>query len=188
MQYVALTARCALGLIFLVAVVGKVRGRDAFGEFRLSVSGLAPRLPRTATSVAVVAAESAIAALLAIEHTAPAGFALAGAVLLVFSAAIHRALRDGRQATCRCLGAGSAPVGRGHLARNLALTVIAAGGLSAHLAAAVPVHPAGAVTAVTAGGVLARSPLMPPGRPIRGVNCLISPRASFFSASFARSI
>jgi uncharacterized membrane protein YphA (DoxX/SURF4 family) len=94
-QYAALTARCALGLVFLVAVAGKVRSRDAFREFRRSVPGLAPGLPATATSVAVGAAEAAAVVLLAVPRTAPAGFALAGAVLLAFTAGIHRALRGG---------------------------------------------------------------------------------------------
>ncbi|MES9539064.1 MauE/DoxX family redox-associated membrane protein [Actinomadura sp. NPDC000600] len=154
MQYVTLTARCALGLIFLVAVIGKVRGRDAFREFRLSVPGLAPGLPPTATSAAVVAAESAAVILLAVPRTAPAGLALAGAVLLAFATAIHLAVRDGRTAACRCFGARPSPAGRVHVARNLALTALAWGGLASHLAAPGPVHPAGAVIAMAGAGVL----------------------------------
>lgn len=155
MQYVALTARCALGLIFLVAVVGKVRGRDAFREFRRSVPGLAPGLPAAATSVAVVAAESAAVVLLAVPRTAPVGLALAGAVLLAFATGIRRALRDGRNATCRCFGARPSPFGRVHVVRNLVLTALAWGGLAAHLAVPGPVQPAGAVIAVAGAGVLA---------------------------------
>lgn len=154
LQYVTLTARCALGLVFLVAVLGKVRDRDAFREFRRSVPGLAPGLPPTATSVAVVAAESAAVVLLAVPRTAPAGLALAGAVLLAFATGIHRALREGRHATCRCFGTRPSPAGRVHLARNLALTALAFGGLAAHLAAPGPVHPAGAAVAVAGAGVL----------------------------------
>ncbi|GAA1888008.1 MauE/DoxX family redox-associated membrane protein [Actinomadura bangladeshensis] len=154
MQYVALTARCALGLIFLVAVAGKLRSRDAFREFRLSVPGLAPGLPPMATSVAVVAAESAAVVLLALPWTAPAGLALAGAVLLAFAAGVHRALRDGRRATCRCFGTRPSPIGRAHVVRNLVLTAVAWGGLAAQLASPGPVHPAGAVIAVAGAAVL----------------------------------
>ncbi|MFV2171693.1 MauE/DoxX family redox-associated membrane protein [Actinomadura sp. LOL_016] len=154
MQYVALTARCVLGAVLLVAVLGKVRGRAAFAGFRLSVPGLAPGLPPTATAVAVVAAESAAAVLLATERTAPAGLALAGAVLLAFAAAIHRTLRAGRPAACRCFGTGSAPLGRVHVVRNLALTAVAVTGLGTHLAASGPVHPAGAAVAAAFAGVL----------------------------------
>lgn len=154
MQYVALTARCTLGLIFLVAVSGKVRSRDAFREFRLSVPGLAPGLPPRATSVAVVAAESAAVVLLALPWTAPVGLALAGAILFAFTTGIVRALRDGRRATCRCFGARPSTVGRAHVVRNLALTAIAWGGLAAHLATPGPVDPAGAVIAVAGAAVL----------------------------------
>ncbi|MFB4298829.1 MauE/DoxX family redox-associated membrane protein [Actinomadura sp. NTSP31] len=154
MPYVELAARCVLGLTFLVAVAGKLRGRNAFRAFRRSVPGLAPGLPPAATSAAVVAAEAAVVVLLAIGSTAPAGLALAGAVLLAFALAIHRALRTGRRATCRCFGTGAAPVGRVHVARNLALATVAAGGLAAHLAAPGTAHPAGAAVAVAAGGVL----------------------------------
>ncbi|WUI01374.1 hypothetical protein OHR68_05985 [Spirillospora sp. NBC_00431] len=156
MQYVSLAARCAVGLVFLVAVLGKVRSRKAFAEFRSSVPGLAPGLPRTTTSVAVVTAESVTVVLLAIEPTAPVGFVLAGAVLLAFTWAIQRSLRNGRRASCRCLGTSTVPLGRVHVVRNLALISAVTSGLSAHLAAAsAPVHPAGALVAAAGGGVLA---------------------------------
>ncbi|MQY04563.1 MauE/DoxX family redox-associated membrane protein [Actinomadura macrotermitis] len=154
MQYVALAARCTLELVFLVAVIGKARSPKAFREFRASVPGLAPGLPPAAVSAAVPAAEAAIVVLAAIGPTAPAGLALAGAVLLMFTAAIVRTLRAGRQATCRCLGGGPAPLGRVQVVRNLALAVVAAAGLSAQLTATAPVHPGGAVVAVAAAGVL----------------------------------
>ncbi|MFD0899542.1 MauE/DoxX family redox-associated membrane protein [Actinomadura sediminis] len=154
MQYAALAARCAIAAIFVVAVLGKVRGRAAFAEFRRSVPGLAPGLPATATALAVVAAETAAAALQATARTAPAGLALAAAVLLAFAAAIHRSLRAGRPAACRCFGTGTAPLGRPHVVRNLALAAIAAGGLAAHLTAPGPAHPGGAAVAVAAAGVL----------------------------------
>ncbi|MEV5824730.1 MauE/DoxX family redox-associated membrane protein [Spirillospora sp. NPDC052242] len=153
MQYVALAARCVLGLVLLVAVLGKIRSRKAFREFRLSVPGLAPGLPATATAAAAVAAESAAVVLLAIGRTAPAGLALAGAVLLVFAAAIHRALRAGRAAACRCFGTRAVPVGRTHIVRDLALAAVAAAGLAA-AAAPGPVHPAGAAVTVAGAGVL----------------------------------
>ncbi|GAA4635246.1 hypothetical protein GCM10023196_079940 [Actinoallomurus vinaceus] len=116
--------------------------------------GLAPGLPPAATSAAVVTAESVAVVLLAFERTAPAGLVLAGAVLLAFAGGVHRALRTGRSATCRCFGTGPAPAGRVHVVRNLALTAVAWGGLAAHLTAPGQVHPAGAVIAVAAASVL----------------------------------
>ncbi|MCQ0006317.1 MauE/DoxX family redox-associated membrane protein [Actinomadura madurae] len=110
MQYVTLTARCALGLVFLVAVLGKIRDRDAFREFRRSVPGLAPGLPPTATSVAVVAAESAAVVLLAVPRTAPAGLALARA---------PSCSRSPRESTAPSATAGTPPAAASARARPL---------------------------------------------------------------------
>ncbi|MFG1701366.1 MauE/DoxX family redox-associated membrane protein [Nonomuraea sp. NPDC049309] len=157
MEYVALTARCTLGIVFLVAVVGKVRGRAAFEAFRRSVPALVP-LPRgrvpAVLPAAVVAVESATVVLLATRSTAPAGLVLAGAALLAFSLGIGHALRSGTRATCNCFGASAAPIGRRHLVRNLALTAVAVAGVATSYGDARP-HAAGAVLAIAAGGLLA---------------------------------
>ncbi|MEV4546891.1 MauE/DoxX family redox-associated membrane protein [Nonomuraea wenchangensis] len=164
MDYLALTARCALGLVFLVAVIGKVRGRAAYEAFRRSVPELVP-LPRGAASAVlpalvlpalVVAAECAVVVLLAVERTAAAGLALAAAVLLAFTAGIGRALRAGVRASCRCFGMTPSPLGRLHLVRNLALAALAVAGAAAVLAGAPgQPHPAGVALAVAGGALLA---------------------------------
>ncbi|MFG1612176.1 MauE/DoxX family redox-associated membrane protein [Nonomuraea wenchangensis] len=159
MDYLALTARCALGLVFLVAVIGKVRGRAAYEAFRRSVPELVP-LPRGAASAVlpalVVAAECAVVVLLAVKSTAAAGLALAAAVLLAFTAGIGRALRAGVRASCRCFGMTPSPLGRLHLVRNLALAALAVAGASAVLAGAPgQPHPAGVALAVAGGALLA---------------------------------
>ncbi|MEV5552149.1 MauE/DoxX family redox-associated membrane protein [Nonomuraea wenchangensis] len=159
MDHLALTARCALGLVFLVAVIGKVRGRAAYEAFRRSVPELVP-LPRGAASAVlpalVVAAECAVVVLLAVERTAAAGLALAAAVLLAFTAGIGRALRAGVRASCRCFGMTPSPLGRLHLVRNLALAALAVAGAAAVLAGAPgQPHPAGVALAVAGGALLA---------------------------------
>ncbi|SES95722.1 MauE/DoxX family redox-associated membrane protein [Nonomuraea wenchangensis] len=159
MDYLALTARCALGLVFLVAVIGKVRGRAAYEAFRRSVPELVP-LPRGAASAVlpalVVAAECAVVVLLTVERTAAAGLALAAAVLLAFTAGIGRALRAGVRASCRCFGMTPSPLGRLHLVRNLALAALAVAGAAAVLAGAPgQPHPAGVALAVAGGALLA---------------------------------
>ncbi|MEV4568581.1 MauE/DoxX family redox-associated membrane protein [Nonomuraea sp. NPDC049419] len=157
MEYVALAARCTLGIVFLVAVAGKVRGRAAFEAFRRSVPALVP-LPRgrvpAALPATVVALEAATVLLLTTEFTAPAGLALAGAVLLAFSLGIRHALRAGSRASCNCFGASSAPLGRRHLVRNLALIAVACTGLATSYAGPQP-QLAGAVLAIAAGGLIA---------------------------------
>ncbi|MEZ7126786.1 MauE/DoxX family redox-associated membrane protein [Nonomuraea sp. AD125B] len=157
MDYLALTARCALGLVFLVAVIGKVRGRAAYEAFRRSVPELVPlRRGAAVLPAVVVAAECAVVVLLAVERTATAGLALAAAVLLAFSAGIGRALRAGVRASCRCFGMTPSPLGRLHLVRNLALAALAVAGAAAVLAGGPEQpHPAGVTLAVAGGALLA---------------------------------
>ncbi|MEO3886861.1 MauE/DoxX family redox-associated membrane protein [Nonomuraea sp. B5E05] len=159
MQYVALGMRCAIGLVFLVAVLGKVRSKDAFGRFAGSVPDLLPRLPPRATvavGAAVVAAEASVVVLLVAEGTAPAGLVLAGAVLLAFCAAIGRVIRTGARTPCRCFGATASPLGGRHLIRNVLLVLAAAAGVAAHQEAQpAGLHPAGVVIALVAGAAAA---------------------------------
>ncbi|TYB53468.1 methylamine utilization protein MauE [Nonomuraea sp. PA05] len=164
MEYVALAARCALGIVFLAAVAGKVRGREAFEAFRRSVPALVP-LPRgrvqAALPATVVAVESATVLLLTTEFTAPAGLGLAGAVLLAFSLGIRYALRSGSRTPCNCFSTSSAPLSSRHLVRNAVLIAVAVTGLAASFAqassaqAGAQTHPAGAVLALAAGGLIA---------------------------------
>jgi hypothetical protein len=149
--YVIVACRCAVGLVFVVAVAGKVRGGvDAFaGSVRALLPGVRHhrRLGYT-----VVAAEAAVPVLLAMPGTARAGAGWAAAVLLAFTAAIVAALRRGPGVPCRCFGDATVPLGRRHVLRNALLLAAAAGA-----AFPVPVagHPAGIALAVFAGGCAA---------------------------------
>jgi hypothetical protein len=157
MQYVAWACRCALAAVFLVAVLGKVRGRDAFRAFRASVLDMValPAGGATLLSAAVVLSEASIIVLLAVQRTAPAGFMLAGAVLLAFCAGIARAVRSGARTPCRCFGATATPSNGRHLVRNaVLLTVTAAGGTAQLLTAPGEAHPAGVAIALACAGVL----------------------------------
>ncbi|MGP3934221.1 MauE/DoxX family redox-associated membrane protein [Nonomuraea sp. KM88] len=159
MQYVALGLRCAISLVFLVAVLGKLRSKNAFGRFAGSVPDVLPGLPSRVTvavGAAVVAAEASVVVLLVAEGTAPAGLVLAGAVLLTFCAAIGRVIRTGARTPCRCFGATASPLGGRHLIRNLLLVLAAAAGVAAHREAPPDsLHPAGAVIALVAGAAAA---------------------------------
>lgn len=149
--HVIVACRCALGLVFAIAVAGKVHGGlDAFAG---SVRALLPAVRRhRQLARTVVAAEAAVPVLLAIPGTAQAGAGWAAAVLLAFTAAIVAALRRGPGVPCRCFGDATVPLGRRHVLRNVLLLAAAAG-------AAFPVqatgHPAGIALAVFAGGCAA---------------------------------
>ncbi|MEV4242702.1 MauE/DoxX family redox-associated membrane protein [Streptosporangium canum] len=122
-QYVAPACRCARGVVFLVAVFSKVRGRDAFHAFRASLLNMValPADKATLLSASVVLSEVCVVVLLTVQWTAPVGFVPAGAVLLAFSAGIVRVVRSGARTPCRCFGATATPLSGRHLIRNAGL-------------------------------------------------------------------
>ncbi|MEV4324022.1 MauE/DoxX family redox-associated membrane protein [Microbispora rosea] len=127
MAYLFAFCRLLTGIVFLMSAVSKLRGRAAYEEFTAATRALV-RLPSRLVAALVVAAEIAVAPLLAWRPTALAGFGVALGLLVAFTAAIVVALRRGRRVPCRCFGASAVPVGAGHLARNAVLIVAAAAG------------------------------------------------------------
>ncbi|SCG59630.1 Methylamine utilisation protein MauE [Micromonospora echinaurantiaca] len=153
MRYVEVAGRLTLALVFLAAVVGKVRGRAAFAEFARSVDqfGLLPRAWATAAAYLAVAAEAAVVGLLAVPATVRAGYAVATGLLGVLSAAIVAAVRRGRRPACRCFGAGGAPLGARHVLRNAVLLAVAGFGWAVlALAPPEPLRPAGLLLGLAA--------------------------------------
>ncbi|MFD1322750.1 MauE/DoxX family redox-associated membrane protein [Micromonospora sonneratiae] len=158
MAYVELAGRCLLGLVFLVAVTGKLRSRTAFDDFVASVAqfGLLPERWLPLTARLVLTGEAGIVLLLALPATVPAGYALAIGVLGILSAGMLTAVRRGRRPACLCFGAAGVPIGARHVARNLLLAAIAAGGLVASVATSgSPMRPAAALLAVATAVPLA---------------------------------
>jgi hypothetical protein len=155
MTYVAIGCRILIGTVFLVAVAGKARSPERFRSFARTLGELrlVRRRLRPAVAAAVVAVEAAVPLLLAVPQTARAGLALAGGVLLVFTAALGRALRLGIRQSCQCFGVGNAPLSGIHLVRNSILAALA--GLGAALPGAGAVTPPGVLVAATAGLVVA---------------------------------
>ncbi|MGM1060250.1 MauE/DoxX family redox-associated membrane protein [Saccharothrix sp. Mg75] len=151
--HLVLVCRALLFGVFLVALVGKVRGPGAFSG---SVAGLLGTSRRASgvVAAAVVAGEGAVLVLLAVPSTVPAGFAAAAALLVVFGVGIARAVRGGRRVPCRCFGASATPPGRAHVVRNL---VLACAGLLVPVASTPPPADLGGVLVallVAAVGVL----------------------------------
>lgn len=156
MTYMAIGCRALLGIVFVVAVIAKLRGAAAFAEFVGSVRRmdvLPPGLVRPA-AIAVVATEAAIVLVLTVP-TPEAGllaFGVAAALLAVLTTGVAMALAGGNREPCRCFGRSGTPLGKHHLGRNLALLVVAAVGLSGSLSGA-PVD-GGVAGAVVVGGAV----------------------------------
>lgn len=156
MRYVEIAARLLIGVVFLVAFVGKVNSPVAYRAFVRSLremnvlhAGLQPWAARGSLVV-----ESLIIVLLAVpmRATGVAGFALSAGLLSVFAGAIGLSLRRGNRVPCRCFGASTTPLGTGHIVRNV---VLVAGSLLGIVAALRPGTATGAGTVVAAFAGLA---------------------------------
>ena len=114
-----------LAAVFLSAGLAKLARFSPSRETAVAL-GVPERLGGLAV-LAVCAAELAIAGLLLAASTAAVGAVAALALLLVFSLLVARALARGETPDCNCFGALSqGPVGRGTIARNAGLAVLAA--------------------------------------------------------------
>jgi hypothetical protein len=148
-----LFCRVVLGVVFVVAAAGKLRGRGAQRATRVTVRafGITSGALATVIAVSLPFAELAVAVLLVIPPVAMLGYVLAGGLLIGFSAGVAVALRRGQRVPCRCFGASEAPIGRRHLVRNGGLLAVAVAGLAASIADGAPggltVDPAALVAA-----------------------------------------
>ncbi|MEU6370055.1 MauE/DoxX family redox-associated membrane protein [Streptomyces sp. NPDC046931] len=156
--------RCLIGVVFLVSAASKA-GRSSFAAFVTSVVDMRilPRGAAAPAAVCTVAAEGAVAGLLAApaRHAVTAGLLLAAGLLAVFTAAIALAVRRGTTVPCRCFGASVTPLGSPHIVRNTLLAGAAAFGAVCSAVAARPApSPAGvvvpAVLGLTAGALVTR--------------------------------
>ncbi|WP_329101873.1 hypothetical protein OG792_22260 [Micromonospora sp. NBC_01699] len=157
MTYLAIGCRVLIGVVFAVAVAGKLWKPTAFAGFVSSVRAmgvLPPALARPAAT-AVVAAELTI--VLAVVGPARGagilGFGLAAALLIALTAGIAMSLARGSRAPCRCFGRSETPLGVRHVGRNIALVAVAFVGLLASLSST-PVELGFAVTVAVAGAVV----------------------------------
>ncbi|ANZ38961.1 hypothetical protein BBK82_25715 [Lentzea guizhouensis] len=105
MLYLEICCRIVVGMVFLLAVVGKLRGRAELTAFTESLGsfGLRSAAVRSALAAAVITVEAVAVVLLAV---APApGLGLAVLVLVAFTGAVVAAKATGREVRCRCFGA-----------------------------------------------------------------------------------
>jgi hypothetical protein len=136
--YLEVCCGVVIGLVFLLAVVGKLRGRAELTAFAESLGsfGLRSARLRSALATSVITAEAVTVVLLAV--TPRLGLGLAATMLVAFTAAVVTAKATGREVRCRCFGADGGLMGRTHLIRNGVLIVIALAGLAAGTSATTP--------------------------------------------------
>ncbi|MGI5170109.1 MauE/DoxX family redox-associated membrane protein [Spirillospora sp. CA-253888] len=147
-------AQALLGAVFGFACFTKLRGPEYFGRFLVTVGKLTglDGTPLKATVLALAVAEGVTAVLLVVPATARAGFIAAGGLLVLFCAAVVRAVRRKVFAECGCFGARESVLSYPLLVRNGLLMVVAvAGAVTAPAAVAGPdALPAAAVGLVAA--------------------------------------
>jgi hypothetical protein len=151
MDLVEIGCRSLIAVVFLASAAGKLRGRRAYADFVAATRRLVPGTAAAGhrrIAAAVVAVEVLVPPLLAFPATTPAGFALAGSSLAVFTVAILAALRRGERAPCNCFGASSAPLGRGQVYRNLLLGLVVVLGAGAAVSTSTNAAPGAAGTAL----------------------------------------
>ncbi|MER5643553.1 MauE/DoxX family redox-associated membrane protein [Streptosporangium sp. NPDC002524] len=125
MEYLAVGARCLIGVVFLASFISKVVSRAAFEAFVDSIGDmrLLPAVLVKTAAVIVVVTECAVFLLLAVPTplTAVTGFVAAAIMLTVFGVGILSVIRRGVRASCQCFGRSTAPLGLRHVLRNVVL-------------------------------------------------------------------
>lgn len=157
--YLVLTARCTVGMVFLISTVTKLNGRAGFLAFLdwLRELTVVPEHWVVAVGVLMVTAEAVTLVLLPSPATYPAGLALAAVTMAFFAGAAAYIVRRGIAVPCRCFGAAVAtpPMGRVEIARNLLLTLVATWAAAVAVLDPQPASPAPAIIlALLLGGAL----------------------------------
>lgn len=120
--------RWVIGLTFAVSAAGKATSVGAFRD-ALTDLGVVPGPWKRAVAAATICAEALVATLVAAGgRFAGAGFALALALLAVFSGVLAAALRRKADVSCNCFGPGERHISRYDLARNAVLGLCCAAG------------------------------------------------------------
>jgi methylamine utilization protein MauE len=137
MPYMEAAGRVLLGIVFMIAFLGKVRSREAFQAFADSLRNLGwlTERARTYVAVAIPVSEIAVAIMLSLPATALWGLAAGLSLLSALTIGAGAAIAHGRPVECRCFGATARPIGRSGLIRNGFLIVVALAGLVARMTA-----------------------------------------------------
>jgi Methylamine utilisation protein MauE len=157
MNVVRTIGEALLVTVLFVAAVGKLRSRASRDEVTTlaRLIGMPERIVAI-TPIALLAVEFGIAIMLVYPPAARWGGVAATMLMAVLTVAAERARRSPERPACRCFGGAAEPIGRRHVARNAALTGIAA--LTAVLTfvpAGSPLSVNGVIASVLAGVLLA---------------------------------
>jgi Methylamine utilisation protein MauE len=111
-----------------LAVTSKARSRDDFTDLESFVAtiGVGQRFAKS-VSLMLVCAEVLAVALLLFDTTAAWGLTASAALLTTFAIVTARLKVSGVRVGCRCFGANGSELGSAHIARDLALALLAAG-------------------------------------------------------------
>lgn len=112
--------RATLAVVFVAAVIGKVRGREAFRAFLLSLgeTGVIPSFLVIPLGTGITLLESVSAILLLLPNQAETGLLLASATLAVLTAGVVAVVTKRRSVTCNCFGAQGSVLALRHVVRN----------------------------------------------------------------------
>lgn len=138
--FLLLFCRAVVGLAFAASAVGKLLNLPSFQQ-TLVEFGVPRRLGRPAAWSILLAELNVCLLMLADGPLLKAGFVLAAALLLAFSAALGTALARRLSISCNCFGPGGPVVSPYHLWRNCGFVCCAGGGWMAcagGVAASVP--------------------------------------------------
>lgn len=128
-----LFGRTVFVLVFAVAVYGKLTGFAAFRSAVVELSGVPDRAGRWLAALVLAGEAAVIVLMVAGGDLLYVAFALAAALLTVFTVAAIGALIRGRRVACSCLGERARPLSFPDLVRNIGLlgcAAVALGGMS----------------------------------------------------------
>ncbi|QBD80546.1 hypothetical protein EPA93_33080 [Ktedonosporobacter rubrisoli] len=127
-SYVLAFCRMAVGLLFLISFLGKMREpakfRQTITDFRILPVGLS----QMAAFLFLGAELVTVLCMLLGDVLLLPGFLLASLLLLVFSGALAIVLMRGQRTACNCFGNNTKPIELTDLFRNAGLLLCAAGG------------------------------------------------------------
>jgi len=157
MTYLAIACRVLLGVVFAVAVAGKLRGSGAFVDFAGSIRRMRvlPSALVRPVAILVLATELTIVLALAVPARAAGvlGFGLAVGLLAAMTVGITISLSRGNREPCRCFGRSETPLGARHVGRNTLLVAVGLLGLLGSLSG-MPTDLGTAVVAAVGGAVV----------------------------------
>jgi uncharacterized membrane protein YphA (DoxX/SURF4 family) len=128
--YAVLFCRITLGVVFALAVLGKLRDMSAFRRSIAELAGMPTRMVPT-IAWSVIAGEAAVVVLLTgLPLAGRSGFVVAALLLTAFFLVIANSLVRGRRVACNCFGQQTRPVSALDLIRNAVLIGCAVVGIT----------------------------------------------------------